>query len=335
MDGVWRAPDLTASLRATWRAWAAAGGDAAMKAEEARRERLRDARLVAAIGDARGHDMTQEARSSMACWVRGAVARLARPGMHVQRRHLREAMLVGGMDQDGRGRHAVARVLEWRGESLATREGLVRWEGFDVSVEGGGAAWEDTWVPWARLTPDLQEEGRLRPRVARKRKAEVAAEVVAAADGAAAGVRRSARLSAGAFSVVMYESGERAIVRRGLVDGHGGAGAAEAQGHDGGQERETTGDDEGMEEEAAGSSGMELECTTFGGCSGHEPAARQESRTAGSLQDAGMCEHSGRLPTMLCVRILRGKAPEGGSLRGPWYNKSSQVKSSRPGGGAY
>ena len=227
-----------------------------------------------------------------------------------------EAMRVGGMIRAGRGRHAVARVLAWRGESLATREGLVRWEGFDVSVEGGGAAWEDTWVPWARLTPDLQEEGRLRPRVARKRKAEVAAEVVAAADGAAAGVRRSARLSAGAFSVVMYESGERAIVRRGLVDDHGGAGAAEAQGHDGGQEREMTGDDEGMGEE---------ECTTFGGRSGQEPAARQESRTAGSLQGAGVCEHSGRLPTMLCVRTLRGMAPEGGSLRGPWYNKSSQV----------
>ena len=103
--------------------------------------RLRDARLVAAIDAARGQDLTQEARADMAQWVRGAVERLGRPGsrrMRVQRQHLREAMLVGGMDQDGRGRHAVARVLAWRGESLATREGLVRWEGFDVSVEGGG-----------------------------------------------------------------------------------------------------------------------------------------------------------------------------------------------------
>ena len=163
--------------------------------------------------------------------------------MRVQRPRLREAMLVRGMEQDSRGRHAVARVLEWRGETLATREGLVRWEGFDVSIAGDGEAWEDSWVPWAKLTPDLQEEGRLRPRATRKRKAEGAAEVVAAAKGVAAGARRSARLSEGAYSVVMYESGERAIVRRGLKRGIEGGGTTAAQGRGGEQEQEALGYD--------------------------------------------------------------------------------------------
>ena len=39
VEGVWRAPDLAARLRATWRAWVAAGGDVAMRAEEERRRR--------------------------------------------------------------------------------------------------------------------------------------------------------------------------------------------------------------------------------------------------------------------------------------------------------
>ena len=102
-------------------------------------------------------------------------------------------------------------------------------------------------MPWAKLTPDLQEEGRLRPRATRKRKAEVAAEVVAAANGVAAGARRSARLAEGAYSVVMYESGERAIVRRGLKAGIEDGGMTAVQGRGGEQEQEALGGDGCME----------------------------------------------------------------------------------------
>ena len=67
--------------------------------------------------------------------------------------------------------------------------------------------------------------------------------MVAAANGVAAGARRSARLAEGAYSVVMYESGERAIVRRGLKRGVEGGGATAAQGRGGEQEQEALGYD--------------------------------------------------------------------------------------------
>ena len=200
---------------------------------------LRHAQLVAAIEAARATSMSQTERSGMAAWIRGAEAALAGRrggrGMQVQRRKLHEAMVAGGMRQDGRGRHAVAQVVQWRG-GHRDREALVQWEGFDTSEEGGGAAWEDQWLPRACLTADLREGGRLRPYARRKRKADVAADVVAAAGGSAQGARRSARLSDGAFSVVMYDSGERAIVRRALpmrgrAADAGGSEAGTSDGH--------------------------------------------------------------------------------------------------------
>ena len=60
--------------------------------------------------------------------------------------------------------------------------------------------------------------------------------MVAAANGVAAGARRSARLAGGAYSVVMYESGERAIVRRGLKAGIEDGGMTAVQGRGGEQE---------------------------------------------------------------------------------------------------
>ena len=71
--------------------------------------------------------------------------------------------------------------------------------------------------------------------------------MVAAANGVAAGARRSARLSEGAYSVVMYESGERAIVRRGLKRGIEGGGTTAVQGRGGEQEQEALGGDGCME----------------------------------------------------------------------------------------
>ena len=52
-------------------------------------------------------------------------------------------------------------------------------------------------------------------------------------------------------------------------------------------------------------------------------------RSAGSLgrrESAFVHEHLARLLTVLCVLTLRVMASGGGSLRGPWYYKSSQVK---------
>ena len=40
-----------------------------------------------------------------------------------------------------------------------------------------------------------------------------------------------------------------------------------------------------------------------------------------------VCELSARLPTMLCVRTLRVMVPDGGSLRGPWYDKALRERS--------
>ena len=165
--------------------------------------------------------------------------------MQVQKRRLHEALVVGGMRQDSRGRHAVAQVVQWRG-GHKDREALVRWEGFDTSEAAGGAAWEDQWLPRAQLTADLREGGRLRPYVQRKRKADVAADVVAAAGGAAQGVRCSARLAHGAFSVVLYDGGERAIVRRALPArgrASAGSGGSSEEGTTGGHEQAGDGGD--------------------------------------------------------------------------------------------
>ena len=194
--GAWRACEVAACERKAWRAWVTLGGHRAMAAEAERVARLRHAQLVSAIEAARAASMSQTERSGMASWIRGAEAALAGRrggrGMQVQRRKLHEAMMAGGMRQDGRGRHAVAQVVQWRG-GHRDREALVQWEGFDTSEEGGGAAWEDQWLPRACLTADLREGGRLRPYARRKRKADVAADVVAAAGGSAQGARRSAR----------------------------------------------------------------------------------------------------------------------------------------------
>ena len=165
--------------------------------------------------------MSQTERVSMAAWIRGASERAGRRGgrqMRVQRVRLRDAMVEGGMEADGRGRHAVAQVLQWRG-GHRSREALVRWEGFDVSADGGGAAWEDSWVPRSRLTADLREAGRLRPYAPRKRRSDAAAEAAVASQ--AEGTRRSARLAGGRLEVVEYVGGERVVVRR------GGAGTAQ------------------------------------------------------------------------------------------------------------
>ena len=86
----------------------------------------------------------------------------------------------------------------------------------------------------------------------------------------------------------MYESGERAIVRRGLKRGIEGGGTTAVQGRGGEQEQEALGGDGCMALEGGViADDSELECTTSGGCSGHGPAARQECCSSGSLQSEG------------------------------------------------
>ena len=58
----------------------------------------------------------------------------------------------------GRGRHAVDRIVRWRGKG-ASREAELEWEGFDLA---DGARWRPTWVPKRQLTADLRAQDPLK-----------------------------------------------------------------------------------------------------------------------------------------------------------------------------
>ena len=89
-----------------------------------------------------------------------------------QRRSLEDGMVAAGLACDKRKRWSIAEVVRWQGSTLKKRRGLVRWHGFDRET---GLPWADTWEPWSGMTPDLQEEGRIRPR--RRSRAEAGLEV--------------------------------------------------------------------------------------------------------------------------------------------------------------
>jgi hypothetical protein len=64
---------------------------------------------------------------------------------------LRNLMVGGGVEADGRGRWAVERVIAVRGAG-AKREAQVMWKGIDRRT---GLPWDDERVPFVNLTRDL------------------------------------------------------------------------------------------------------------------------------------------------------------------------------------
>ena len=50
-------------------------------------------------------------------------------------------------------------MIKWRGTRAATRQGFVRWLGFNLAT---GRDWDDSWIPRAWMTSDLRQAGLIR-----------------------------------------------------------------------------------------------------------------------------------------------------------------------------
>ena len=87
----------------------------------------------------------------------------------VTRRHLYNLEVAGGFRADGRKRWAIDQVIKWRGTRAATRQGFVRWLGFNLAT---GRDWDDSWIPRAWMTSDLRQAGLIR----RPKRAEAGAD---------------------------------------------------------------------------------------------------------------------------------------------------------------
>jgi len=124
---------------------------------------------------------SSSARAGVTAWLAGQQG--ARGKLRLGKRLINSACVSAGLEADGRGRWAVARVIGWRG-SFRNREDLVEWSGFDTERN---MPWPNSWVARSRLTADLRVEGKIRPARA-KRAAATQAPVIA-------GMRKSPRLA--------------------------------------------------------------------------------------------------------------------------------------------
>ena len=119
-------------------------------------QRRRDAQMMERLQQVQGQSLPI---SGLQRWVQTVINRNARvqPGLRELRGRLANELIRQGARSDGRGRHAVDRVLEWGwgGAHGKTRMAKVSWLGFDL--EGSGAPWEPTWMFRTSLTTDLQE----------------------------------------------------------------------------------------------------------------------------------------------------------------------------------
>ena len=178
-DGVWRSVPLARGLAHSWRAWASAGGAAAMARERGRLRDAEETRRAAALTDwmeRRG------VRPSPALAALANARRLLRQRPAARRRMLQNEEVASGVAPDGRGRWAVECVVEWRG-GARDREALVRWCGFNPV---SGEPWGDSWVPRSYLSADLRRGGLLRV----KRQSGVSVNVVSVDSQQCEGVQR-------------------------------------------------------------------------------------------------------------------------------------------------
>ena len=144
-------------LTHSWRAWAVAGGVAAMARESGRVRKAEETRRAARLVDWKER---QGSQPSPALEALANARRLLRQRPAARARMLRNEEVGSGVAPDGRGRWAVDQIVEWRG-GARDREAHVRWCGFDSA---SGEPWDDSWVPRALLTADLRRGGLLRKR---------------------------------------------------------------------------------------------------------------------------------------------------------------------------
>ena len=164
-DGVWRCVSAARGLSHSWRAWAAAGGQASMARERGRLREESETRRAARLVDWK---VGLGGQPSPALAALANARRLLRQRPAARRRMLENEEVGSGVAPDGRGRWAVEQVVEWRG-GARDREARIRWCGFDPET---GEPWEDSWVPRAFLSADLRRGGLIREARRRREGAE-------------------------------------------------------------------------------------------------------------------------------------------------------------------
>ena len=155
-DGAWRATSLLANIQIAWRAWVRLGGPNAIISEAGKRRDFELTERAARMADGlRARLRTVPEALEVMANVRRRLSRCAT----VMRRRLYNLEVAGGFRADGRKRWAIDQVIEWRGKNAATRQGLVRWLGFNLAT---GRDWDDSWIHRAWMTPDLRQVGLIR-----------------------------------------------------------------------------------------------------------------------------------------------------------------------------